>query len=37
LQKLGAKIKSKARDSAPSAGNPLMRDSRCPASNMLNG
>ena len=37
--KLGAKIKSKARDSAPSAasGNPLMPDSRCPASNALNG
>ena len=33
------KIKSKARDSALSAasGNPLMPDSRCPASNALNG
>jgi hypothetical protein len=39
LQKLGAKIKSKGRDSALSAasGNPPMRDFRCPASNTLNG
>jgi hypothetical protein len=39
LQKLGAKIKSKARDSALSAasGNPLTPDSRCPAASALNG
>src|ERR1700730_338542 len=38
-QRLGAKIKSKARDSALSAasGNPPTPDSRCPASNALNG
>src|SRR5450755_4834770 len=39
LQKLGAKIKSKARDSALSAasGNPLTPDSHCPAASELNG
>src|SRR5450631_2581216 len=39
LQKLDAKIKSKARDSALSAtsGNPLTPDSHCPAASKLNG
>jgi Protein of unknown function (DUF2274) len=39
LQKLGAKIKSKARDSALSAasGNPLTPDSRCHAASKPNG
>jgi pimeloyl-ACP methyl ester carboxylesterase len=36
---IGAKLRSKARDSALSAvsGNPLTPDSRCPVSNALNG